>query len=236
MSETLYTKNDDGRLGRSVIRFDDRSLAYPARGVLFREGAEIVTQNWRRVPAWDQGLSSECVAYSVRGICWTSPFRAAIPYKERRAISFRDVYESAQRIDEWPGENYDGTSVLAGMKVGKERGWFSEYRWCFGVDDVLRTLSHHGPVAIGVTWYDSMFEWGKLGMLYVNTRSRVSGGHAVELTGLNAKQGYVRGTNSWGKSWGHHGAFRMRFEDLDFLLRDYGEAVTATAPGAPETV
>jgi hypothetical protein len=32
------------------------------------------------------------------------------------------LYHEAQRIDEWPGEDYDGTSVRAGMDVLRTEG------------------------------------------------------------------------------------------------------------------
>lgn len=35
-------------------------------------------------------------------------------------------------------------------------GFVPEYRWAFGVDDVLATLAHHGPVVLGLNWYAGM--------------------------------------------------------------------------------
>ena len=32
------------------------------------------------------------------------------------------LYHEAQKVDEWPGEDYDGTSVRAGLDILRKRG------------------------------------------------------------------------------------------------------------------
>lgn len=232
MSETILIEPQHehaGKLGRSIITLDERSLQYPARGVLFQEDLPPKTKTWRRPTAWDQALTSQCVIYTGKGQINTEPFRTAENYAKRKTFNYDYMYRLAQTIDEWPGEApvYEGTSVLAGQKALKIEGFIQEYRWCFGLSDVLKTLSYYGAVGIGVTWYNSMFyPVNEYGLLNVDVNSGIAGGHAVELHGLNISGKYVIGTNSWGTGWGNNGRFRIKWTDLDMLLKDYGEAYT----------
>lgn len=226
MTETI-TLPHDPRLGRTLVSLDPRSRDYPARALF---GANLPLRNkvWSRTGAWDQGLTSQCVLYTVKGMIWTAPNRVQHPLPKRRAIDPGVWYPLAQKIDPWPGEapTYEGTSVLAGIKTGQREGFYSGYRWCFGIDDVLQTLTYHGPIAIGVSWYMSMFETDRSGWLKVDTQSGLAGGHAVELHGLDVRQKAVIATNSWGPGWGVRGRFRIKWDDLEKLLHDNGEAVT----------
>lgn len=214
------------RLGRSLVWLDEKSREYPARGVLFDPDAEVRSRYWDRPQAYNQLRTSQCVAFSTKGICNTDPMRAGKDPAALAAIDPKRIYDLAQTIDPWPGTAYNGTSTLAGMKAAHQLGLIPGYRWCFGLDDVVKTLSHHGPVAVGVTWWQSMFQPGYQGMLVVDKAGGNSGGHCVELHGVDVEAQAVVGTNSWGTGWGHGGGFRMRFEDLDMLLRENGEAVT----------
>lgn len=230
MAETaiiLPTEEHAGRLGRTLITLDGASLQYPARGSVFSVDDPVVTKTWRRAAAYDQGFSSQCVIYTGKGELNSEPFRTPENLVKRRTYDYEYMYHLAQTIDEWPGESYDGTSVLAGHKALLQEGFITEYRWCFGLSDVLKTLANHGCVGIGITWYESMFDpIDAYGMLNVDTNSGVAGGHAVELIGVNVRGKYVTGMNSWGPSWGNNGRFRMTWTALDTLLKDWGEAVT----------
>lgn len=211
-----------------IPEFDDRSRGYPVKGVLYRPELVLRSKLWERPRAWDQGAYPHCVGYACVGLANTKPASNQVPQVKRWWPNNglpKYVYREAQKVDWWPGEDYDGTSVLAGMKVLKRKRLIEEYRWCFGLKDVLKTISQHGPVVIGVNWRTSMFETDSDGFLSVSGRNE--GGHAVELHGISAKGGYVIGTNSWGRDWGQEGRFKLHFEDLDRLLNEEGEAVTA---------
>jgi hypothetical protein len=67
------------------------------------------------------------------------------------------IYSRATEIDPFVGSyppKDTGSSVLSAMKAAKEMGLISEYRWCFGAEEVLIALSNPGPVEIGVRWYE----------------------------------------------------------------------------------
>lgn len=227
--ETLRLKNGhttiDPRLDR-IPQFDERSKDFPIRA-LVTEHAPLRSAGWT-CPKWlDQGNEGACV-----GFAWTHELAAAPVQVKGVDDGFaRGVYRDAQKVDEWPGENYDGTSVLAGAQTVVTRGYMDEYRWAFGTDDVLRTLGYFGPVVIGIKWYDSMLQPAPNGLLEVTPGD--FGGHAILVRGvsLKARLDGQRGTapvvrlrNSWGRDWGVDGDCYLRVEDLDSLLMDGGEA------------
>lgn len=186
--------------------------------------AEAPKRRWRywNANGWwgDQGATSQCVAYSLLHMVADGPVTTkgvADP-----VMPPRDLYQAAQRIDAWPGENYDGTSVRAGAKVLQDAGWISEYRWAWDVDTVVRALLDAGPVVVGTTWHDDMFTPDGRGFVHATGRS--AGGHAYVLNGVNTDREVVRLKNSWGREWGLNGHAWLSFRDLEQLIKDYGEA------------
>jgi hypothetical protein len=136
------------------------------------------------------------------------------------------VYKRAQQLDPWPGEAYEGTSVLAGMKVGQERGWWSGYRWAMSMAE-LRAALEEGPVVIGVEWRDGMY---KAPGGVVTATGRVVGGHALLVTGYTPRHRTLkapayRWRNSWSESYGVRGNAYISADDLyEILFAAGGEA------------
>jgi hypothetical protein len=110
------------------------------------------------------------------------------------------------------------------MKALKELGLAKGYRWCFGLDDTLKTLSTLGPVEVGLNWYEGFDRPDSKGLVKVS--GAVRGGHAFELLGVDAERKLVWAENSWGPAWGLRGRFCFAWKDLDRLLHEDGEAAT----------
>jgi hypothetical protein len=199
---------------------------YPARGVVFAEDAPLQSKRWRRGRVYDQGKSSTCVPHTGKGLLNTAPFSSWNPYYRRSRWDPFAWYPEAQRRDEWPGESptYEGTSAQGLLAFWLEIGLVGEYRWCRGVDDVLRCLSSWGPVGIGIEWLEDMFWPASRGR--VSCTGGVAGGHEIELSGIDTAAEEVVFPNSWGTGWGVNGYGRMSFEDLDARLRAGGDAFT----------
>jgi len=212
-----------GRLGRH-IHFDERSRAYRVPLV---KTAKIVTRTWKRsIHPFDQGSTGSCTGNAAVGVVCTEPYhRKGKHYTEKLA---RTVYSTATKIDtiqgDWP-PNDTGSTVLAAMKALKKLGLTKGYDWCFGLDDVLKTLSNVGPVEVGVSWYEGFDKPTKSG--FVKISGKVRGGHAFEILGVDAKAKTVTAENSWGTSYGAGGRFTFSWKDLDRLLKENGEASTA---------
>ena len=213
-----------GRLGRHV-HFDERSRDFP---VTLRKGAQIVTRTWERThQAFSQGDLGSCTGNGAVGLLCTKPYKQkGVRYNETLA---QKVYSQASRLDTirgvWPPHD-EGSTVLGAMKALRAMKFAKGYHWCFGLDDVLKTLSTLGPVEVGLNWYSGFDKPNAKGL--VKLTGKVRGGHAFELLGVDAEQKLVWAINSWGPDWGLKGRFAFAWDDLDRLLHEQGEASTIT--------
>ena len=176
---------------------------------------------WTPGPAMDQGNTPQCVGYTVSQWGYTSPIRTKI-------LDPTAIYHRAQQIDEWPGTDYDGTSVRAGLNVMREQGRVERYVWAYGADMLARWLLTTGPVMVGTLWTWDMFEPDQNGI--VHPTGPIVGGHAYLVTGVNrdrGERGMFRAMNSWGNDWGWNGRFWILWEDMEYLLWNWGEAAAA---------
>lgn len=238
---TRWQITSPGDLGRSIIDHDPANRAWPAAGVLFADDAPLLEKAWRRGLPYDQGKTSSCVGQTGKGLLNTAPNSAAIPYYRRHAYdAITDLYAGAQQYDEWPGTDYDGTSSRGLAEYLRATNRLTEYRWAFGVDDVLRTLSHAGPVGLGIYWRTGLDTPDARGLVHYD--GPIRGGHEIEAIGIYPDVEEIELINSWGPAWGvganpdsaYRGRCRLSFPDLDAALTDDGDAitfVTVTDPG-----
>lgn len=113
---------------------------------------------------YDQGYTPHCVGFSLsRAMSWLN----------RRFYDADWLYYEAQKVDEWSGEDYDGTSVRGGCRilntVGHRRIYNDEtlnasmqhgiaaYRWITDVNDVLDVVGGIQKERGAITWRNS---WG----------------------------------------------------------------------------
>ena len=200
---------------------DERDGKYP---VLMRAATPRMFRYWNDTGAfYDQLQTPQCVAYAWAHWLEDGP----ITYDGLRfsAEAIRDLYWEAQQRDEWPGSNYEGTSVRGGAKALLDRKLITEYRWAFTIEQVVSCLLHDGPMVVGTNWYSGMFQADSEDILHI--RGGVSGGHAYCLNGINLKRGLIRIKNSWGTTWAGDGRAMISIEDFERLLREDGEACLA---------
>lgn len=201
-----------------LVEFDERSRNYPIRQLLAAEPRPPRSYTWRCTPTLDQGREGACV-----GFAWAHEAAArpvVIPGVDE-AGAFA-LYRLAQTLDQWPGEAYQGTSVLAGAKAATQLSQLFEYRWAFGLADTLEAISYRGPAVLGVNWYEGMFRPYDDGFL--RPSGAAVGGHAILAKGVSVKRQAVLLHNSWGAGWGSNGEAWLSFEDLGRLLAEDGEA------------
>lgn len=225
----------DPRLDRRQ-EFDPRSRNFQIR-TLFTEPQLTTMRSFTwRMPVndlgnfpLDQGSEGACV-----GFAWAHEL-ALRPRPDKYITSHqaRQIYLEAQRVDEWPGENYDGTSVIAGAKVLEKLGKIKEYRWAgagsgTAVDDLFRAIAYKGPAVLGTNWYTGMFRPDTSGRLHVT--GQIEGGHAIvapRVTGpryiIPELRDRIYLYNSWGRHDGWPTGWLTR-DDMERLLEERGEA------------
>lgn len=222
-SSILPPPPSDIRLGR-LPEFDERSRAFGVGPLV--AGKVRRSYTWSCLPTLNQGPVGACVGFSVTHEIAARP--KPLPVSAQLGM---DIYLEAQRIDPWPGESYEGTSVLAGIKIAAGMGYFQEYRWAFGLDDLILALGYKGPAVLGINWHDDMMQTDANG--FIRPTGRVAGGHAILANGVNIKKGIVRLHNSWGNGWGINGECFISFSDLDMLLQAGGEACIPVIRSVP---
>ena len=209
-----------------VVRFDEKSRSFPIRELL--SDGRMSNKHWKCEAHLDQGTEGACV-----GFAWTHELNAK-PFRIRvMTNTAKTMYYAAQQWDQWAGTEYDGTSVIAGAKTVHSLGHMPEYRWAFGIDDVLRTLSEHGPVVLGINWYEGMFNTNAEG--FIAPTGNIAGGHAIlaKAVKFREREGFwwkdlpepiITLHNSWGTDWGVNGDAYITASDLATLLNQQGEA------------
>ncbi len=218
------THAHDQRLDR-LVQFDRRSRKFPVRALPVVE-KKPRSYTWRCRATLDQGQEGACVGFGVTHELVARPVEVlGLTAKFAREA----IYWNAQRQDEWPGGAYpgarpfyEGTSVLAGVKVAHQMGFMESYHWAFGLDDLLLGVAYAGPAVIGVNWMTGMFEPDSQNQ--VHATGRVEGGHCTLVNGIDVRRQMLRVHNSWGAIWGRNGEALISFADMAKLLRDGGEA------------
>lgn len=220
-------------------RLDPRNLAHRVTAAPDLAGK---SRYWTPGVVLDQQAEGSCVGHGVVGEWLASPVRGQLdlsgyvgPWSsgDKRADAGHklavDVYHRCLQIDEYEGERDEGTSVRAGMLVGRERGWWTGFKWALNMDE-LRTALEDGPVVVGIQVLERMWNTEPNGD-WIPEGPEV-GWHCVVLTGYSPNY-YGRGPryiglNSWAYDWGKGGRFAIEPQRLDgILFKAGGEAAVA---------
>lgn len=215
--------------------FDERSREYPVRAKL-RSAVKRKDRLWTPGPILNQGREGACVGFAWAAEAFASPIAVDLHRMRANTPATHDMYArflygQARYIDEWAGEAYEGTSVLAGAKASQNMNTIREYRWAFTIEDVIDSVIAKGPVVIGINWYDGMYS-APNGIL--RKSGTIVGGHALLIVGFNVNSEKIPGKstfilqNSWGTSWGINGLAEITVEDLAALLKENGESCVPT--------
>lgn len=249
------TEVEDPRLDR-LIEFDERSREYPVSELREVKQRRPRSYTWRIQAPYviDQGREGACVGFMVTNELQARPSEVKFTdFRTANDFAKANIYWNAQRIDPWAGGSYpgaspryEGTSVLAGIKIAHQLGYFGEYRWAFSLKDVVLGVGHVGPCGIGINWHQSMYRTDADG--FISDSGPIVGGHAILIRAVkivwkesakdipfrergwedvDLEKSYVTLRNSWGPSFGDNGDCKMRLVVLGRLLAARGEAVFA---------
>ncbi len=235
---TILTNFNNTEVDYSYISFsrehnpDERDNGYLIETMLESRGRitnpRITSRFWDDNGWWgDQGRTPHCVGYAWAHWLEDGPVGQS---GMAPVIQPQIIYEQAQKLDEWPGENYNGTSVRGGVKALQRAGKIQNYYWGFDLNSLVNAVLYYGPVVVGTYWYRGMFYPNRQG--YISPTGQIMGGHAYVINGVDTKKQYVRIKNSWGRRWGINGSAYMSFTNMSNLIRQFGEVCIATEIGS----
>jgi len=225
LKETKLKNNtitQDIRLDR-IEDFDPRSKSFPISEI--QKSKKLRSYTWRCEDWFHQEAEGKCVAYALGHELASRPSEV---FGLTNQFLTQKIYWEAQKIDPWNGgaypnteEFYEGTSVLAGIKIVKQLGFIKSYRWAFSLEETLYGLGHNGPAVLGIPWFYDMYFPDSNG--FIKPSGQRVGGHAILARAINVKEKYVTLRNSWGKDWGKEGDCYITFDDLENVLNQNGE-------------
>ena len=208
-----------------IEEFDERSKNYSISSINLDK--KLRSYTWRCWENFDQGAEGACVGF---GVAHELAARPAEVQGLSNQFAKEEIYWPAQKSDRWdggsyPGANpfYEGTSVLAGVKVARKLGYFHSYRWAFGLRDLQLGIGYNGPAVMGLPWYEGMYQPDSSG--YTQPTGKKIGGHCILCNAISIKHQRFTLHNSWGSRWGMNGECYISFSDMEKLLAQGGEAV-----------
>lgn len=222
----MITQYQDRTFDR-VPHWDDRN----ARFLISREehpesvilGQKRKTRNWTLKSILNQGRLGSCVGNGCAGFCSCTPKPQPDMDNEEAAVR---VYHEAQDLDEWPGHNYEGTSLLGGMKALVKEKRITKYLWLKSTDEIALAIGYISPVVIAIDWQGNMMDTDSDGFIHYSGGS--AGGHCVCVSGYDDKKRAFKIAQSWGTGWGLDGYCYISEEDLGLALTNQGECALPT--------
>lgn len=224
-------------LGRN-IHLDSRSKLYALQPT---RTAITPIRHSQFIGILDQGQTGACTGNASTSCAYHQPFVMTHDAASWRYAANEDGarawYHENTVEDDYPGTwNIDGTGDdtgsdgLTSSKVAKEAGICSGYQAAFDLDSSLQALMKASGIT-GIPWYNSMFTAGSDGLLTVDMKSGLAGGHelcvdeivAATSSGNGTGEPLVGGPNSWGPSWGAMGRWYLRASDWWKLRQQEGD-------------
>ncbi len=183
----------------------------------------------------DQGKEGACTGFALAAVINLLNQQRHIDTR----VSPRMLYEMARKYDEWPGEDYQGSSCrgvvkgFANMGVCRERYWpwregkpgrldvraakdarnntiGNYYRLRPRISDFHAALNEAGAILCSARIHDGWSAKAIRGET-IPLRGETAGAHAFAIVGYTRKGFWIQ--NSWGRKWGRGGLALWRYED-----------------------
>jgi hypothetical protein len=218
---------------RDTIDFRDRMFVPTLVEVpTFRDLKEYRTVN---VPILDQGKEGACTGYGLASVV-NYLFRTRKQMPSTAEASADMLYRLARRYDEWPGEQYDGSSARGAMKGWNKHGVCSASVWKEAnkrltprvSDEAVKNplgayyrVNHKDLVAMhcaitetGILYATANVHegWDKVTKNgIIPLKEQMLGGHAFAIVAYDDKGFWIQ--NSWGNTWGMEGFACITYDD-----------------------
>ncbi len=193
-----------------------------------------------QVPVLDQGREGACTGFALATVAhWLLRTRRTDP--DPTPVSPHMLYRMARQHDEWPGENYSGSSARGAMKGWHKHGVCTASAWparpprgtppglnTARANDALKRplgayfrVNHRDLVAlhtalteVGILFATASVHegWDKVRADgVIPWRSGNAGGHAFAIVAYDRGGFWLQ--NSWGKGWGREGFGYLSYDD-----------------------
>jgi len=177
-------------------------------------------------PVLDQGQQGTCVGHGWAQWGNTEPIDDAWTHEDALDIYFAATqYDGSPDDPRAPGGGQQGASVRGGAKAMQAKGTLNNYAFTTKVDTLRKWVQTMGPATMGTNWLQQMFYPDAKGV--VSCTGQVAGGHCWDIIGDLQSEDHAWCINSWGAQWALKGYFLIKWEDVDMLLQQQGEACTA---------
>ena len=191
----------------------------------------------------DQGQAGACTAGASLTNLMLGPFAAAPAiasavtkafggFTQPGIYSFYNDEENLDGDGPYP-PNDNGSTGLTAAKVLRAKGVISGWTQTFGLNAAL-TAGQKQPFITGTLWFNSMFEPNPEGIITVDPKSGVAGGHEWTVIGYDPARGLVKMRNDWG-AWGIDGTgvALLEAERYGYLLDQQGDTTFFALPSQP---
>lgn len=233
---------------------DFRDKMYIPTLVEVRPTSDLEAYRALGIPVLDQGKEGACTGYGLATVV-NYLLRSSNSHKEAEEASARMLYVMAKRYDEWPGEEYEGSSARGAMKGWHKHGVCAHRLWLDdreeihldeerAADALERPLGayfrvnhkdlvgmHSAITEAGILFATSRVHEGWMNIQEGDTDIEYSptplGGHAFAIVGYDRESFWIQ--NSWGEKWGNKGLARLEYSDW----LENGSDVWVARLGAP---
>lgn len=204
------------------------------------------------IPVLDQGTEGACTGFGLATVA-NYLLRGRGKKASADEVSAWMLYAMAKRYDEWPGEEYSGSSARGAMKGWHKHGVCAARLWrdsTCGLDEeraadaISRPIgayfrvnhkdivAMHAAIAeVGVLYATARVHEGWQAVAKGDTEIVYStgllGGHAFAIVGYDRQGLWIQ--NSWGPNWGSRGLARIGYGDW----LENGTDVWVAALGVP---
>lgn len=191
------------------------------------------------VPILDQGSEGACTGFALATVAhYLLRCRRSEPKPKfnQVPVSPNMLYAMARRYDEWPGEDYSGSSARGAMKAWHKHGVCAADEWKKGSGPITMKqaldardrplgayyrvnhrdlVSMHAALAeVGILYATSSVHagWNQVGASgRIPFEAGSIGGHAFAIVAYDQEGFWIQ--NSWGDNWGKDGFGHLKYDD-----------------------
>ena len=196
----------------------------------------------------DQGQEGACTGFGLAAVInylqWRktlNPDGSVDKGVSLKKVSARMLYQLARIYDEWPGEDYEGSSCRGAMKGWHRHGVCSDELWPYdegqfvkpgenwqrdaalhplgayyrinknSIADLQAAIYEVGAIYVSATVHQGWFLDHTDALPTIKVNNKRNGAHAFAIVGYGPDGFIVQ--NSWGGDWGYFGFAVMTYED-----------------------